>query len=113
MALPAREESGDLVETTRAAIAAEVRSLMGRHRVTQTELAKELHMSQPALSRRLQEPPELPFTVDQLAVIARLFDTTVSRIAESMNLIDLTSVLLPSEQMELSFQPPAVLAGVS
>lgn len=49
-------------------VAAEVRSLMGRHRVSQTRLATALGMSQSALSRRLNG--EKAFDVDDLATIA-------------------------------------------
>ena len=43
---------------------------MARQRVTQETLARELGLSQTAISRRLTA--RLPFTVDELAVVARL-----------------------------------------
>ncbi|MBM4517522.1 helix-turn-helix domain-containing protein [Rhodococcus hoagii] len=49
-------------------VAANVRAEMARHRVTQSTLAKKLHCSQQALSRRING--RYPFDVNELGVIA-------------------------------------------
>jgi len=60
----------------RLAVAGEVLSLMGRHRVSQTKLGKHLDLSQPALSKRLNGTQ--PFSADELIAIAAYFDVEVT-----------------------------------
>lgn len=57
------------------AVAGEVRAWMGRRRVTQTQLAAGLHLSQAAVSRRLHG--EISFNVEELAVVAEMLGVTV------------------------------------
>jgi len=53
-----------------------VRAEMGRHRITQTQLAKNLGTSQMAVSRRLSG--EVPFDVDELARVAEILGVPVT-----------------------------------
>lgn len=62
----------------RQAVAAEVRSLMGRLRVTQAVLARKAEMSRPALSERLAG--KRAFDTDQLIRIASALDVDASRL---------------------------------
>jgi predicted transcriptional regulator len=83
----------------REAIASEVRSLMGRRRVSQTALARLLGISQSALSRRLVG--EQPFDTDELFVIARhlgveRIELAVARDARGETVYRVTAT--PSEQ---------------
>jgi transcriptional regulator with XRE-family HTH domain len=66
----------DATTAYREAVAGEVRSLMGRHRVSQTRLAAALGMSQSALSRRLNG--ELPFDLDDVLKMADHFHVPLS-----------------------------------
>jgi transcriptional regulator with XRE-family HTH domain len=66
----------------RQAVAAEVRSLMGRQRVTQATLARKAEMSRPALSERLAG--KRPFDTDQIV-----------RISEALG-VDATALLIPA-----------------
>ncbi len=59
----------------RAAVSAEIRALMGRYRVTQTQLAQVLGMSQSSLSARLSG--SVPWDVDDLDKIAEHFKVEV------------------------------------
>lgn len=56
-------------------VAAEIRALMGRYRVTQHQLADTIGVSQGTVSRRLRA--EQPFTVDELDRVAAVFDIPV------------------------------------
>jgi transcriptional regulator with XRE-family HTH domain len=51
---------------------------MARRRVTQERLAQALHLSQPAVSRRLKG--EVDFTVSELAVVAELLDVDAAHL---------------------------------
>lgn len=83
----------------REAVAAEVRALMGRHRVSQTGLASVLGMSQSAMSRRLNG--EQPFDLDELVKVARYFGVTLAGL-----LSDATGVWLKTAGQPL----PAIAA---
>lgn len=56
-------------------VSGEVRAAMARKRVTQSVLAAHLGISQAALSRRLRG--EIPFDVNELALIASHLDVTI------------------------------------
>ena len=62
--------NGDLSEV----VAEEVRALMGRHRVSQIQLAEVLHVSQGQVSARLRG--KTPFTLDDLRRLSDYFNTT-------------------------------------
>lgn len=66
----------EATDTYREAVASEVRALMGRHRTSQTKLAKVLGVSQSALSRRLTG--DLAFDTDDIFALARYFDVRLS-----------------------------------
>lgn len=70
----------DAVMELRESVAAEVRALMGRHRVTQVSLAESTGISRSQLSRCLGAKE--PFDLDQLVAIARYFDLPISRLIE-------------------------------
>lgn len=53
----------------REQVAAAVRAEMARQRVTQTALAKQLHLSQAAVSRRLKG--QVAFDADELVMVAQ------------------------------------------
>lgn len=55
---------------------------MGRHRMNQTTLAGHLGVSQVSVSRRLRG--ETPFDIDELVVIAGLFDVTISELTAAL-----------------------------
>lgn len=59
-------------------IAAEVRAELARQQRTQSELAKALHLSQQAISRRMTGL--IPFDVAQLHEIASFLGVPVSRL---------------------------------
>lgn len=61
--------------TQREATAANVRALLARHRWTQIDLAHLLGYSQTTVSRRVTG--EVPFDVDELAIIAARFEVPV------------------------------------
>jgi transcriptional regulator with XRE-family HTH domain len=76
---------------SREAVAAEVRAWMGRRRVSQTALAKQLGISQAAISRRLNS--EVPFDLDELFAMADYFGVAPSDLlsAGTNNVRDLRS----------------------
>lgn len=59
----------------RESVAGEVRAVAARKRVTQASIARELGMSQQALSRRWTG--ELAFDVEELAAVARILDVSL------------------------------------
>jgi transcriptional regulator with XRE-family HTH domain len=65
----------------REQVAGEVRALMGRHRVSQTALARVLGLSQSSLSARLCG--ELPFDLDDLVTVAKHFNVSVTSLLGS------------------------------
>lgn len=73
-----------VVIDARSAVAAEVRALMGRHRVNQKQLAQALECSQAAVSRRLSG--DVAFDVDELTRIAGLFETTLVELVSGARL---------------------------
>ena len=62
--------------TTREAIAGNVRALLGRHRTSQTAIAKHLGTTQQSLSRRLVGA--VAFDTDELSAIAAYFDVPIT-----------------------------------
>lgn len=68
----------DTATAYREAVAGEIRSLMGRRRVKQGQLAEALSMSQAAVSRRLTA--ELPFNTDELVRVAEFFGIELHRL---------------------------------
>ena len=69
------------VTSARREVAAEVRGLMAKKRVTQERLASHLGVSQPSIARRLNG--HVPFNVDELAAIAGYFDIPLPRLLEA------------------------------
>lgn len=67
--------------TLRATVAGEVRAMMARRRITQTDLANKLGWTQSYVSRRLSG--DVPFDIDELEVLADLFDVPVVRFLET------------------------------
>lgn len=61
-----------------ALVALEVRALMGRHRVSQKELAAYLGLSQPSVSNRLNGAVE--WSVDELDKVAGRFDVPITQL---------------------------------
>lgn len=70
----------DEVLELRETVSAEVRALMGRHRVTQVALAEAVGMTQSSLSRCLAS--KRAFDLDELLAIARYFNLPISRLIE-------------------------------
>lgn len=64
----------------RIAVADEVRGGMARARVTQTQLAAALGLSQPAISRRLQG--KVDFTVSELRDVAAMLGVPISQLLD-------------------------------
>lgn len=62
--------------TYREAVAAEVRAMMGRRRITQGAIAQALGLSQAAVSRRLTG--DTAFDLDDVFALARYFDVKLS-----------------------------------
>lgn len=62
--------------TTTERVAAEVRAQMARKRVTQTDLAAALGVSQMTISRRLNG--RAPFDVEELAAVALALDVPLA-----------------------------------
>lgn len=67
-----------MTDTPAATVGATVRAEMARHRISQAVVAKHLHLSQAAVSRRLNGV--VPFNVAELDVIARLVNVPVERL---------------------------------
>lgn len=61
---------------TREAIAAEVRAIMARHRMHQSELAERVGLSRSGLSRRLSG--HIEFTSTEVAAVAAIFGVSVA-----------------------------------
>ena len=62
--------------TTRETIAGNVRALLGRHRTSQTAIAKHLGTTQQSLSRRLVG--DVAFDTDELSALAAYFDVPIT-----------------------------------
>jgi transcriptional regulator with XRE-family HTH domain len=102
MAMTAASLQNDrLVVDGRAAVAGEVRALMGRHRVNQKQLAQALGCSQAAVSRRLSG--EIAFDTDDLVRIARLFDIEPSELVSHLRSRCFYLVPNDADAMQLSF----------
>ena len=85
-------------------MSAEIRALMGRHRVTQTALAEYLGMSQSALSERLNG--HVPWDIDDLVGIADRFEINPADLVAPIFLVRSTFTQVVTEvqysgQMEL------------
>jgi len=66
-----------------AEIAAEnVRGLMGRHQIRQTQIAVLLGISQAAVSKRVRG--ETPFSVEELTKVAGLFGVPVTDLLDGV-----------------------------
>ena len=70
ISLPQRKNSGHLTER----VAEEVRALMGRHHVTQMQLAEVLGVAQPAISKRLRGLTA--FDANEIGVLAEFFNVS-------------------------------------
>lgn len=111
MAVAAGAVADRLVEDARLAVAAEVRSLMGRHRMTQTRLADLLEMSQATISRRLTG--EVAFDVDDLVRMSVVFGVNPDDFVCSLRGVGMTAArysVIPGEQrlpgLELASSQP-------
>lgn len=67
-----------MTDTPAARVGRNVRAELARNDLTQGDLARHLHITQPAVSRRLAG--ERAFNVDELAVIARVVGVPMSRL---------------------------------
>lgn len=61
----------------------EVGSLLGRHRVKQSELAREIGLSAQSMSQRMQG--HINFRVDELEAIASYFDVPITALFTTSN----------------------------
>jgi transcriptional regulator with XRE-family HTH domain len=79
-------------------VASEVRANMARQRISGSEMARRIGVSQPYLHRRISG--EIPFDIDDLARVAEVLNV---RIAD----------LLPRDQREVtvSYVPPSVITA--
>ena len=68
----------------REAVAAEIRALLGRRRIRQSQLARGVGMSTTALSRRLAGVH--PFDIDELQRIASYLGVPVTALVEDVKL---------------------------
>lgn len=111
-AATARSHDPDVIRAhnVNEAVAAEVRAAMGRRRVTQTQLAARLHLSQPAVSRRLHG--EISFNVEELVTVADMLGVTVSDLVRAASPC-FSPLSMPNGQMELALglDPPLLLAA--
>ena len=69
--------------TTRDTIAGNVRALLGRHRTSQTAMARHLGTTQQSLSRRLVG--EVAFDTDELSAIAAYFDVPITALFDGLD----------------------------
>lgn len=65
-------------------IAGEIRAEMGRQRLSQTELARRIGISQAAFSRNLNG--QVPLTIDFIASVADALDVPVTRFIDTPGL---------------------------
>lgn len=68
---------GPVAGTYAEQVAAEVRAMMGRRRMTQTEVAEALGVTQMYVSRRVKKTNPTPMDVSDLARFARVLDCSV------------------------------------
>ena len=96
----------------REAIAANIRALMGRKRVTQTRLAAAMDKSQAYISRRLSG--EVPLDTDELLFLARYFEVDVVELLAGTRSRCSTPFTVVSDlgQMELPYGDPPFLTLV-
>lgn len=90
-------------EDPRRLVADEILALMGRRRMNQTALAREINMSQPALSRRLNA--ELAFDLDELVRIADALESSVGALVATIRSGRFARVL----RYDLGIRPPLQL----
>lgn len=64
----------------RTRIASEVRAEMARQKISKNDVAKEINVSLPTLTRRLSG--DRPFYVDELDALSRLFRVPLSDLIE-------------------------------
>ena len=67
----------------REVIAANIRSLMGRHRVTQKRIGEVIHLTQGPVSERLSG--KIAFDTDELLAIAAEFNVEVTALLEGIS----------------------------
>lgn len=67
-----------MTDNAAKAVGRNVRAEMARNGLTQGGLAQSLRITQPAVSRRLGG--EIPFNVNELAIVARLVGVPLSRL---------------------------------
>lgn len=63
---------------TASQVGARVKGLIASQERTRSQVADELHISEPALGRRLRG--EVPFNVDELHALARIFEVPIHSI---------------------------------
>ncbi len=91
------------------AVAAEVRALMGRHRISQAQLSDAIDMSHAGLSERLSGKTN--FTVRELGKIARFFGKSLGDLFPMFLMLASPIILgTEGEQLELPFDaaPPVL-----
>lgn len=66
----------DTKNAVSAAVAREVRGLMGKNRCSQKELGQHLNLSQGSISNRLNG--DVPWTIDELDQVAAKFDVPIT-----------------------------------
>jgi len=78
----ARAETVSLQDEVREIVASNLRALMARRRVTATHMAKELGVSQPSMSRRLNGQQALD--VEELVWLADYFEVPVATLLDGV-----------------------------
>lgn len=83
---------------TSAAVARNIKGLMGKNDCNQTELADHLGMSQPALSRRLRGKQE--WSIDELDTVAERFDVSIPDLLVDLGIFKIPCFGNPGELLE-------------
>lgn len=67
---------------TREGVSAEIRALMGRHKVNQTQLAAAIGLKQSGVSERLNG--KTPWNIDELDRVAAYFNVPITTLFREM-----------------------------
>lgn len=95
---------------TRVAVAEEIRSVMGRKRVSGSELARRMERSQPWVSRRISGAVALDW--DDMESIAKALDVPIGDLLPPEVRTGRLSSLPTPPQLELPFPAERLLAAV-
>lgn len=104
----ARADNDSLQDEVRDIVASNLRALMARRRVTATLLAKQLGVSQPSMSRRLNGQQAID--VEELVWLADYFEVPVFTLLEGVRsrwFSPLAEVEAPEGQLELALYEAA------